>query len=135
MDISSCSSSSTTTDRHLLSWLSLSPSLSPSFPFSSFYFYYARLSRHSPRNIPPRRCTDLLLLVFSFRPFYPRVGPRACNIPRYVRQNNRLGKRKGRKEGRNERTSEPRPPHTGEGEGETCENEITRLDRNASREE
>lgn len=47
-------------------------SFSPSLSFSLFYFYYARLSRHSPRNIPPRRrCTDLLLLVFSFRPFYP----------------------------------------------------------------
>jgi len=58
MDISVCSSSSTTTAA------SYPGSLSP------FYFYYARLSRRNPRNIPPHRCTDLLLLVL-FTPSRP----------------------------------------------------------------
>ncbi|TGZ47016.1 hypothetical protein DBV15_02993, partial [Temnothorax longispinosus] len=96
--------------------------------FSILFLLRSAKPPQPEKHSAPSLHGSALLLVFSFRPFYPpRVGPRACNIPRYVRQNNRLGKR-------NERTSRASATSAGEGEGETCENEITRLDRNVSRE-
>lgn len=118
MDISSCSTF-VGHHRRLLSWLSLSLPLFFSILFLLRSAKPPQLEKHSAPSLHRSAFPRLL-----FSSFLPRVSPRACNIPRYVRQNNQLGKR-------NEWTSQV---GKGERERETCENEITRLDRNTSRE-
>jgi len=90
MDISSCS---TFVDHHRRLSLSLSlPSLPLPLFFSILFLLRSakppQLEKHSAPSLHKSASPRLL-----FSSFLPRVNPRACNIPRYVRQNNQLGKR------------------------------------------
>lgn len=77
----------------------------PGSPLLPFVFSILFLLRSAKLPQPEKHSAPSLHGSASPRPlfssFLPRAGPRACNIPRYVRQNNRLGKR-------NERTSRVR---------------------------